>query len=229
MTIGIMQPYFLPYIGYWQLISAVDVFVVYDNIKYTKKGWINRNRFLSNGKEAVFTLPLKKDSDFLDVKHRALAESFDRDDLINRIREAYRKAPAFSTIQPIIEDIICYPAENLFDFIFHSIQKICSHLRISTPLLVSSTINCDHSLQGAERVQSICKALGADTYINPIGGRELYSSQDFADHGIKLGFLNPAIPNIPGQTPEAGALSILHLLAHGIESECIKASVVYDG
>ena len=58
-TLGIMQPYFLPYIGYWQLLSAVDQFVVYDNIKYTKKGWINRNRFLRDGTDAVFTIPLK--------------------------------------------------------------------------------------------------------------------------------------------------------------------------
>jgi hypothetical protein len=89
-----MQPYFLPYIGYWQLIGAVDVFVVYDNIKYTKKGWINRNRFLRNGTEALFSLPLRKDSDFLDVNQRYLADSFHREDLINRFREAYRKAPA---------------------------------------------------------------------------------------------------------------------------------------
>ena len=62
--LGVMQPYFLPYIGYFQLIEAADVFVVYDNIKYTKKGWINRNRMLRNGSDMVFSLPLKKDSDF---------------------------------------------------------------------------------------------------------------------------------------------------------------------
>ena len=101
MRIAIMQPYFLPYIGYWQLIGAVDVFVVYDNIKYTKKGWINRNRFLLNRKEAVFSLPLRKDSDFLDVKDRFLAPSFNRDELLNRFREAYRKAPKFTTVVPI--------------------------------------------------------------------------------------------------------------------------------
>eukprot|EP01036_Dinobryon_divergens_P050949 gene50949-68197_t len=76
MKVGIMQPYFLPYIGYFQLIAAVDLFVVYDNIKYTKKGWINRNRLLQNGTDAVFSLPLKKDSDALDVRERELAADF---------------------------------------------------------------------------------------------------------------------------------------------------------
>ncbi len=78
MKAAIMQPYFFPYIGYFQLIAAVDLFIVYDNIKYTKKGWINRNRMLQNGKDVVFSLPLKRDSDTLDVCDRVVAADFDR-------------------------------------------------------------------------------------------------------------------------------------------------------
>ena len=92
MKVAVMQPYFFPYIGYFQLIGSVDLFIMYDNIKYTKKGWINRNRFLRNGAEFVFTVPLRKDSDFLDVKDRAVASSFDRGKLVNQLREAYRRA-----------------------------------------------------------------------------------------------------------------------------------------
>ncbi len=55
MKIAIMQPYFFPYIGYFQLIESVDLFVLYDNIKYTKKGWINRNRFLRDGSDCIFS------------------------------------------------------------------------------------------------------------------------------------------------------------------------------
>ncbi len=186
-----MQPYFLPYIGYWQLVGAVDVFVVYDNIKYTKKGWINRNRFLRNGQEALFSLPLRKDSDFLDVNQRYLADLFDREDLINRFREAYRKASAFADFMPVLEDIIRCPAVNLFDYIRYAIGKVCSYLELKTPVIVSSTIDCDHSLKSAERVQAICKALGADTYVNPLGGKELYYKEDFARQGITLQFLQP--------------------------------------
>jgi hypothetical protein len=191
VRVAIMQPYFLPYIGYWQLISAVDAFVVYDNIKYTKKGWINRNRFVLNGQESLFSLPLRKDSDFLDVNQRYLADSFNREHLINRFREAYRKAPAFTDVMPVLEDIIRCPASNLFDYIRYSIGKVCSYLQLKTPMVVSSTIHCDHSLKSAERVQAICKALGADTYLNLPGGRELYDKADFARHGITLQFLQP--------------------------------------
>lgn len=193
MKLAIMQPYFLPYIGYWQLIAAVDEFVVYDNIKYTKKGWINRNRFLRNGVEDTFSLPLRKDSDFLDVNQRFLADSFDREDLLNRFREAYRKAPEFSSVMPLLEGIIRNPVSNLFDYIFGSIQSVCEFLGIRTPFVVSSTIACDHSLKAAARVQVICKAHGADTYMNPVGGIELYSKEDFAAQGIDLKFLT-ALP-----------------------------------
>ena len=95
MNLAIMQPYFLPYIGYFQLIKAVDQFIVYDNIKYTKKGWFNRNRMLQNGKDVTFSLPLKRDSDSLDVCERELAADFNRDKLVNQFKGAYRYAPYF--------------------------------------------------------------------------------------------------------------------------------------
>jgi len=191
MRLAIMQPYFLPYIGYWQLIAAVDVFVVYDNIKYTKKGWINRNRFLVNGKEALFSLPLRKDSDFLDVNQRYLADSFDREDLIRRFREAYRKAPEFHAFMPFLENLIRFASNNLFDYILNSIYRICEFLGLKTKVIISSHIDCDHSLKSSDRVQAICKALCADTYINPIGGTELYSKEYFAQQQLSLQFLQP--------------------------------------
>src|SRR5438876_6542512 len=124
MTFGIMQPYFLPYIGYWQLLAAVDRFVLYDNIKYTKKGWINRNRLLRNGAEAFFTIPLKKGSDFLDIADRALADDFDPDTILNPLRAAYRKAPFFSQTFPLIETIVTAAPRNLFDYLHNSIRVV---------------------------------------------------------------------------------------------------------
>ena len=96
-----MQPYFFPYIGYFQLIAAVDLFIVYDNIKYTKKGWFNRNRLLQNGKDVMFSLSLKNDSDTLDVCERELAASFNRDKLLGQFKEAYRRAPYFAQTFPL--------------------------------------------------------------------------------------------------------------------------------
>ena len=93
-----MQPYFFPYIGYFQLIASVDLFIVYDNIKYTKKGWINRNRILLNGKAVPFSLPLKSASDSLDLRDRELATDIDRERLVNQLYGAYRRAPRNSVL-----------------------------------------------------------------------------------------------------------------------------------
>ena len=102
MKVGIMQPYFLPYVGYFQLIAAVDLFIVYDNIKYTKKGWINRNRMLLNGTDTTFSLPLRKDSDYLNVVDRELSLDFDRHKLLNQLRGAYIRAPYFNVVWPML-------------------------------------------------------------------------------------------------------------------------------
>src|SRR6267142_1696925 len=108
MRLAVMQAYFFPYIGYFQLIAAVDLFVVYDNIKYTKKGWINRNRMLQNGKDVMFSLPLKGDSDYLDVCERELAALFNGNKLLNQIKGAYQGAPYFAQTIPLIEQIVRY-------------------------------------------------------------------------------------------------------------------------
>ena len=117
-----MQPYFFPYIGYFQLIGSVNLFVIHDNIKYTKKGWINRNRFLRNGADCVFTVPLRKDSDFLDVRDRAVAADFDRGKMIDQLREAYRRAPYFKEAFPIVEKSVMAPEDNLFEYIHNTIN-----------------------------------------------------------------------------------------------------------
>ena len=125
MRLAIMQPYFLPYIGYYQLIAAADIFIVYDNIKYTKKGWINRNRILQNGKDVLFSLPLRNDSDSFDVRDRELAADFKRDKLLNQFGEAYRRAPYFAQTFPLLERIVHFDDTNLFRFLHHSIVKTC--------------------------------------------------------------------------------------------------------
>lgn len=187
--VAIMQPYFFPYIGYFQLIAAVDLFVVYDNIKYTKKGWINRNRMLQNGKDVMFSLPLKSGSDSLDVCERELAADFARDKLLNQFKEAYRRAPYFKQTYPLIENIVRHEDANLFRFLHHSIVKTCAHLGIMTEIRISSEIAIDHELKNQDKVLALCKALGANTYVNAIGGMELYSEDSFRRESIDLRYI----------------------------------------
>lgn len=189
MKVAIMQPYFFPYIGYFQLIAAVDLFVVYDNVQYTKKGWINRNRILVNDHDVTFSLPLKKDSDGLDVNERILATSFKAEKLLAQISGAYRKAPYFMQTMLLLEPILLYKARNLFDFLHNSLVKTAAHLEISTPIKISSEIPINHSLKSQDKVLAICRAVGADSYINTIGGQELYSKSIFFQNEIILQFM----------------------------------------
>ena len=186
-----MQPYIFPYIGYYQLMNAVDEFVVYDNIEFTKKGWINRNRVLVNGKDEYITLTLKKDSDHLHIKDRFLADTWetDRKKIINRITESYRKAPHFAAAFEVIERCILYQDKNLFNFLLHSFQQVNEYLDINTKLVTSSSIEINHSLKSEKKVIAICKAKNAKTYINSIGGIELYNKNNFSNDGIELQFL----------------------------------------
>ena len=189
LKVAIMQPYFFPYIGYFQLINAVDQFIIYDNIKYTKKGWFNRNRMLLNGKEAMFSIPLKRDSDYLHVRERELAADFRRRKLLNQINGAYHRAPYFSQTFPLVEKIILNESNNLFAFLYSSIINICKHLEISTDINISSNIVINHDLKNQEKVIAICKAVGAATYVNSFGGIDLYSKAKFDAIGIDLQFI----------------------------------------
>ena len=193
--LAIMQPYFLPYVGYFQLICSSDKFVIYDNIQYTKKGWINRNRFLRNGKDEVFTLPLKGAEDGLDICERAIADDFRREKLLNQFREAYRKAPFFPQTMALCEEIVFFQEPNLFRYIQNSVTKVCEFLDIKQDFVVSSSIEIDHSLKGKNKVLEICSNLQASSYINSMGGLSLYSKQEFLDQGVELYFLksNPLI------------------------------------
>jgi hypothetical protein len=189
MKVAIMQPYFFPYIGYFQLIAAVDLFIVYDNIKYTKKGWINRNRMLVNGKDEMFSIPLKSDSDSLDVCERMLAVDFNREKFLNKIVGAYRRAPYFEETICLVKDIINHKEHNLFHYLHHAIVKTCEHLHIATDIKVSSEIMIDHNLTNQNKVIAICQAVDAKTYVNPIGGTELYSKEAFQSHNTDLKFI----------------------------------------
>ena len=191
MKLGIMQPYFFPYIGYFQLINVVDTFVIYDNIEFSKRGWFRRNRILVNGQDTWISLPIKHDSDYLNVNERFLAENYQEKKmkLLRTIENAYIKAPYFKDIFPIIERSLNFENDNLFDFLYHSIITIINYLEINTNIMISSKVNIDHSKKGVDKVLALIEKLGADVYINPIGGKELYKRNNFLQKDIELKFI----------------------------------------
>jgi len=189
MKVAVMQPYFFPYIGYWQLINAVDIFVIYDDVNYIKGGWINRNRILVNKQEYMLTLPLEKSSPNKLINEITLGRGLDK--LIKTVSMAYRQAPNFDTAMPLFEEIFHNSTSNLAMFLESSIRKICDYIGIQTKILVSSSIDKDNSLRAQEKIIDICMRLKSDQYINSIGGQELYDAITFKEHGIKLEFVQP--------------------------------------
>lgn len=188
--IGIMQPYLFPYLGYFQLISAVDVFVLCDDLQYIHQGWINRNKILVNGKPQYLLFPLKKGSHLLKINERFFFDGFAQEvtKLLRKIAVSYAKAPFFKDVFPLLENIMTYQENNLAKYIENSIRAICSYLGIATPILLSSTMDIDSSLRAQNRVIEIVKRLDGDVYINPIGGVNLYRFDDFRRSGITLKF-----------------------------------------
>jgi hypothetical protein len=198
-TIAVMQPYLFPYLGYFQLMQAVDEFVFFDDVNYINKGWVNRNRILLQGKEHLFSLPLTKASQ--NRKINEIAVNIDdkwRTKFLRSIEAGYKKAPQFELVIPMLERILNKQSTNLADFIASSFDQINAHLGLRTPLVVASQQYPSSGLKGADRIVEICSLAEAKIYINPIGGRGLYSGDRFMESGLQLRFI-AALPWKYGQ------------------------------
>jgi hypothetical protein len=190
MKLAIMQPYLFPYLGYFQLINAVDKFVILDDVNYIKKGWINRNRILLNGQEFIFTIPLEMASQNKLINEINLSlEGGWRRKLLKTFDAAYKKAPTFKVVYPLIERIIDFKERNLSTFISYSIEQICKYLEINTTIVYSSSQYETKNLKGQNKILEICKIEKARIYINPFGGLEIYQRKTFEKHSLKLMFL----------------------------------------
>ena len=198
MTIAIMQPYIFPYIGYFQLIQAVDKFVIYDDVNFINKGWINRNRILVGGKEHLFTIPLKDASQNRLIYEVELSESEPwRKKLLKTIQQSYQKAPNYSTVFPIVEEIVIFDTGTINELIIHCLKSICGYLSIKTEIVDSSSVYNNTDLKAQERILDICRQEGAQHYINPVGGMELYDKSKFSAQGIRLNFIKSTAGSYP--------------------------------
>lgn len=187
--IAIMQPYFFPYIGYWQLINAVDIFVLYDDVNFIKKGWINRNNILLNKSKHLITIPLLNVSQNKHINECIIS---DDDKIINNIIKtinlAYRKAPYYNLVFPTLEKIIKTKG-SISDLVLKSVLWIKEYLNIDTEIILSSSIDKNNELKGQDKIIEIVKKLNGNHYINAIGGQELYDKEIFNNNEIKLNFI----------------------------------------
>jgi hypothetical protein len=190
MKLAIMQPYFFPYIGYWQLIYAVDRFVIYDDVNYIKGGWINRNRILIEGEPAYITVPLHQASSFKRICDTTLQPSSSwRNKRVKMIEMTYRRAPNFAAVFPVIEWLIRYETDSLTDYLVHQLQSLSAFMDIKTEFVTTSRCYQNSGLSGQQRILDICLREVATDYINPQGGQDLYESNAFRRRGIDLHFL----------------------------------------
>lgn len=190
MRLGIMQPYFIPYIGYWQLMNAVDKYVVYDDVNFIKGGWINRNRIMINGEVKYFNIQMNGASPNKLINEVMVNNA---PQVVNKnlriLDAAYKKAPYFDTVMPLFEEILLCDKTNIAEYIFNSFEIINDYIGIETELIMSSSFEKNTYLKAQDKVLDICRIQDATEYVNAIGGMELYSKEAFKEQGIELKFL----------------------------------------
>jgi hypothetical protein len=189
--LSIMQPYIFPYIGYFHLIQATEKIVFYDDVNYIKRGWINRNRILLNGKDHVFTIPVSKASQNKQIREIEIAidEKF-RTKFVSTLLNAYKKAPFYKEVITVVEKVLEAPAENISELAITSICSVYDYLGKNINWTESSSC-CAETIEEkkGDRLIAISKNLGYDKYVNSIGGMELYVKDDFAAKGVNLSFV----------------------------------------
>lgn len=207
-----MQPYFFPYMGYFQLIDRSDIFVFADDVQYLKRGWINRNRILRAGEACWLTLPVRKGAHSLSINQRSY-EFVNARRLLRRIEASYRRAPRFDETFALVRQIMECSNANVAEFNMNLITRVADRLGITTRFVVSSRLEKNAGLTGQERVVDICQRLGAAHYVNPIGGIRLYQAARFARAGIELSFVQSTVPAYAQfGDPPIGSLSIVDSL-----------------
>lgn len=171
-------------------MNAVDKYVIFDDVNYINKGWINRNRILVNGQPNFFNIPLIGASQNKLINEIEINKN-DKGYLktLRTIEMAYKRAPFFTEVFELFESVIQYDENNLAKYLKNSIEVVSKYLSIDTEFLLSSEIEKDCTLKGQEKILEICKKLGGTEYYNSIGGQELYDKENFKNQNIELWFL----------------------------------------
>jgi len=215
MKTAIMQPYIFPYIGYFQLIQAVDEFVFLDNVNFIKRGWVNRNCILINDEKKLITFPCNKISQNKLIQNTEIdMKSKEYSKLIRTIKLAYRKAPYYNEVIPIIEKTLQSNFKTISELAIFSVKSVANYLQINTKFRISSLeFNEVKNAMPSDQLIQICKTLNSKKYINAIGGQKLYEKEYFYNNSVDLYFLKPEINSYKQYNKEfVGGLSIIDVL-----------------
>lgn len=187
-----MQPYLFPYIGYFQMVKSVDIFVFYDDVNFIKKGWINRNRILVNNQEFLFTVPLNKISQNNTIKETNInLEIFEswKEIFYKTIEYNYKKAPNFKNVDQLIKTILNINCNSISELAIETVIEVSKYLSINTKFIIASEKYNNKDFQRQNRLIDICKKENATHYINALGGQELYDKESFKKQDVELSFI----------------------------------------
>ena len=219
MKIAIMQPYFLPYIGFFQLIHHVDTYVIYDDVQYIKGGFLNRNTYVVNNIKKYINISLSKASPNKMIKEIEVIGVIS--EVLRKIEYSYIKAPYKNDLQHICVSLSNCCGSDLGSFNGSIIEAISDYFNLDSKILYSRDLHYDRQLKGEDKIIQIVKSLGGQVYLNPIGGSHLYSSKKFRENDIDLKFFSPNMF-------ETESFTVLHDIAHyGYKS--VKARLLEGG
>lgn len=210
MIVAIMQPYFFPYIGYFQLMHAVDAFVFFDDVQYIDRGWVNRNRIPLAGKSTWLSMPVIHAERTLAINQREYLLDVGAGKILRKIEAAYKNAAARDEAG-FIADLIGFRDPNVASFNANLLERLAGWLGIDCTFQRSSQILGPCALKGEDRLIAICTQLGATEYVNPIGGITLYDPRRFRAEGVDLTFIKTTTPPTASPTGDIH-YSIIDLL-----------------
>lgn len=193
MIVAIMQPYFFPYIGYFQLMAAVDTFVFLDDVQYVHRSWMNRNRIGLDGKSVWLSMPVLAGSRTAHINERLYVPEAG-EALLRKIDAAYRDAPGYRDGRGLIADLLRHPDRNVATFNAHLLKVVADALGVRPRMLRSSDVRSRNHARGQAGILELCRLLRASRYVNAIGGVGLYENQAFLEAGVELAFLRTRVP-----------------------------------
>lgn len=188
MKLAAMQPYFFPYLGQFDLLNQVDLWIAYDAAQYIRHGWVNRNRVLhpTTGWQYI-TIPLKKHSHIAPICQIETAGDGWKRQTFKQLRHYHMDAPHYRRVIQFLEEVFSTEETNLARLNTRFFRSTANYLGIATPVHLFSEMGISISTGGAENLAlALCLAVHADEYVNPPGGKDLYSQQTFGEHAIQL-------------------------------------------
>jgi hypothetical protein len=226
MKLAVWQPYFFPYIGYFQAVNAVDAFCFFDDVNFIKKGFIHRNSLLVNKTPFQFSVPLLNASQNRLIIDTKLAEAYPawKKSFFELLRHNYGKSPRFNGVMELIQEALV--GDTISSIAEKSVVHTAEYLGLAVKFSRSSSYDYDRGRSAQEKVIQLANLHHASEVLNPIGGRALYNPADFEQNGLVIRFFEMNEPSLNKQFGDGLAkLSILHWLFN-FDADTIKQALL---